>query len=288
MKPSTSGNSTIPQAYSDGNFSYARPHDPLLKRWVIKTVERLTGSRHIQGIYNSLKAEGATAYNFWGHALEKLHIELDYDERQLAKIPASGPLVIIANHPFGLVDGAILLHLTTRIRHDFFLLINEVLAHEPLLAGHLLPVDFRKTKEAMATNLLTRQLVDERLTQDQALVIFPGGGVATVNQSGGALEEFPWRPFIAAKIHEHQCPVVPIYFHGRNSWLFHWVSRISVNLRLGLLLHEVMNKRGRTLRVKIGDPIPYENLRSYRNRQALMDYLKEKTMNLAADRGTTS
>ena len=275
--------SPLPETPYDDHFSYASPKDSRTKQWLIKTMERITGAHHLLRIYQQLKKEKADPFNIWGRALEKLNIEVDFDQQQLEKIPKQGPVIIIANHPFGLVDGAILLHLTTRIRKDYFLLINEVLAHEPSLKEHLLPVDFNETPGALATNLESRRLTSERLGAGQALAIFPGGGVATIKRPGGPAEEFPWRPFIAGKIHENKCPVVPLYFHGINSPLFHMVSKVSMNLRLGLLIREALNKRGQTIKVSIGDPIPYTTMQPYRKRAALIQFLQEKTFALSTE-----
>jgi putative hemolysin len=264
----------------DDNFSYANPKESRARQLLVKAVERITGAHQLLAIYEQLKAEKSDPFNFWGRALEKLAVAIDYDQKQLEKIPKEGPVIIVANHPFGLVDGAILLHLVTRIRKDYFLLINEVLAHEPFLKEHLLPVDFNETPQALATNLETRRLTSERLSQGQALVIFPGGGVATIKRPGGPAEEYPWRPFIAGKIHENQCPVVPLYFHGINSPLFHIVSKVSMRLRQGLFIREALNKRGQTIKVNIGDPVPYAEMKPYRKRAALIEFLQEKTFEL--------
>jgi putative hemolysin len=268
------------KAYSGKKFSYASPEDSLLKRWVITTLENLTGRKHLQRIYDELHEETPNPYDVWENALHKLNIELDYDRSQLDKIPRQGPLIFVANHPFGVVDGVILCHLVTRIRKDFFLLINEVLSHEPIMKGHLLPVDFRQTDAAKQTNLETKRQTTERLKQGEALAIFPSGAVATSMKLFGEVEEFPWRRFICTRIHETKCTVVPIYFHGKNSRLFQLVSKISMNLRLGLLLYEVMNKRGRTLKLAVGDPIPYREMETYQDRQELIEFLKLKTMSL--------
>jgi len=148
------------------------------------------------------------------------------------------------------------------------------------MKGHLLPVDFRNNEEALATNLRTKELTTERLNNGEVLIIFPAGAVATSMKFFGKVEEFPWRKFITTRIHETQCTVVPFYFHGANSRLFQFVSKISMNLRLGLLLHEIMNKRGRTVEVKIGDPIFYSEMAPYEDRQQLINFLREKTMAL--------
>ncbi|PSR11570.1 MAG: glycerol acyltransferase [Bacteroidetes bacterium] len=271
--------------YEGRQFSYARPEDPWLQRVIIRAAERLTGSRQLQKIYDYLHRNNPDPYSIWGETLERLHIQMDYDERQLEKVPKTGPVIFIANHPFGLVDGAMFLHLATRVRPDFFLLINEVLAHEPVLEGHLLPVDFRPGPAAKATNLATRQKTRARLQAGEALVIFPSGGVATAFRWSGPVEEWPWRTFICPQIHSTQCTVVPIFFHGQNSWLFHLVSKINMNLRLGLLIHEALNKRGQTIQAVIGDPIPYAEMAPYKNRQALIGFLQARTMALGQPSG---
>ncbi|MEM1216302.1 MAG: lysophospholipid acyltransferase family protein [Bacteroidota bacterium] len=272
-------NTKLPPSGKD-TFSYAQPRDPRLKRWVIRTLERLTGSKPLQRIYRELYTETPNPYDVWENAFRKLNITVDYDGSRLDKVPRNGPVIFIANHPFGVVDGAILLHLVTRVRRDYFLLINSVLADEPLMKGHLLPVDFDATPAAKATNLRTREETTRRLKNGEALAIFPSGAVATAFKWRGPVEEFPWRRFICGKIHETQCTVIPIYFHGANSRLFQTVSKVSMNMRLGLLLHEIMNKRNTTIQVAIGNPIPYVDMQPYRNRQELIEYLYERTMGL--------
>lgn len=268
------------KAYEGRRFSYSSENDSWLKRQIILTVEWLTGRQQLQKVYDELHEEDPTPYNVWGNALGKLNIKMDYDASQLEKIPKSGPLIFVANHPFGVVDGAILLHIATRVRKDYFLLVNEVVSHEPVLEGHFLPVDFRQNEEALKTNLRTKEQTTERLNKGEALVIFPSGAVSTARKFFGPVDEFPWRRFICTRIHETQCSVVPIYFHGQNSRLFQFVSKFSMNLRLGLLLHEIMNKRNKTLKVEIGDPIHYPEMEEYEDRQMLIDFLKDRTMSL--------
>lgn len=276
----TSQDQNHQKAYEGRRFSYSSDHDSWLKRQVILTVEWLTGRKQLQKVYDELHEEGPTPFNVWGNALRKLNIKMDYDESQMEKVPRTGPLIFVANHPFGVVDGAILLHIATRMRKDYFLLINEVVSHEPVLQGHFLPVDFRQNEEALQTNLRTKEQTTERLNKGEALVIFPSGAVSTATKFFGPVEEFPWRRFICTRIHETQCSVIPIYFHGQNSRLFQFVSKFSMNLRLGLLLHEIMNKRGKTIKIEIGDPIHYNEMEQYQDRQMLIDFLKDRTMSL--------
>lgn len=283
VKDRTSG--TAPAKTYDGkDFSYASPHDSWVKRKIIRTIENLTGRKTLQNMYDYLLASDPNPWDVWSQGLQMMNIQWDYPEEQLAKIPAEGPVIFVANHPFGVVDGAVFCHLVTRVRKDFFLLVNEVLSHVPFLQGYLLPVDFRNNEEAMQTNLHTKARTTQLLNDGRALVIFPSGAVATAMKFFGQVEELPWRKFICTRIHETQCTVVPFYFHGRNSRLFQFVSKFSMNLRLGLLLQEVMNKRGKTVRVEIGDPIPYEVMAPITDRQELIDFLKSRTMALSNGR----
>lgn len=268
------------KAYDGDKLTYTSPHDSWFKKKVITTIEVLSGRKHIHKVYDELYAEDPDPWKVWGNALEKLKIGMDYDAQQLKKFPKTGPVIFVANHPFGVVDGAVFGHLVTRVRKDYFLLVNEVLAKDPIMKDHLLPVDFRDNEEALQTNLETKRLTTERLNNGEALLIFPSGAVATRLGPFKKTTEFPWRKFICTRIHETQCTVVPLYFHGNNSWLFSIVSWFSMNLRLGLLLHEIMNKRNTTIKVTIGDPITYDTLKNYPDRQDLIDFLRAETMAL--------
>ncbi len=266
-------------------LSYASQHDNRLVRLLIRGVEFLSGSRRLQRVYDQLLAEQLSTSEIWGRGLEKLNISVDYDPQILEMVPAKGPVVFVANHPFGVVDGVILCHLISRVRDDFFLLVNESVLPQPSVAKHLLPIDFRPVKDALASNLQTKRLTTARLRDGQALAIFPSGCVATSKTLFGPAEELPWHTFVSRRIHEAQCTVVPLYFHGQNSRLFQLASRVNVHLRLGLLMHETSNKIGKKIRVKIGEPIQYEDVQGYRNAQEMIEYLRTETMNLAEAAG---
>ncbi len=269
---------TYEKGYGKHDFTYASPEDPKFKKALIKLVELLTGKKFVQRIYNELIEEGVTPMNVWSKTLEKLNIKVDYDQTQLDKIPTQGPVIFIANHPFGIVDGVIFCDLVTKKRKDYFLMVHEVLSREPIMSDHLLPVDFRKNKKALQTNIESKKEAFNRLNNGESLVIFPSGGVATRFKLFGKVEEWPWKKSICGHIHKAKCTVVPMFFHGKNSELFQTASRISMTVRLGLLLQEARNKKGKTFRVEIGNPIPYEHLQHLKDRQKLIDYLYRHTL----------
>ncbi len=264
----------------ENRFTYASPEDSWFKRQVIMTVEHLTGRKTIQRMYDLLMANDPNPIDVWKQGLDIMNISMDYNEEALEQIPKTGPLIFVANHPFGVVDGAVLLHLVTRVRKDFFILINEVISHHEFLKQHLLPIDFRGDEAALQTNLQTKANTTERLKNGEALVIFPSGAIATQLKFFGPVEELPWRGFISNRIHETQCTVLPIYFYGKNSALFQFVSKLSMNLRLGLLLHEIMNKRNKVVKARIGPPIPYSEMAALTEKKEMMNFLREKTLSL--------
>lgn len=261
------------------SLTYAAPDDPWWRRLVIEGVEYATGRRVIERLYNEAIAEKVTPQELWGLALEKLGIRLEYDTTLLQKVPASGPVVFIANHPFGVVDGLALGHLVGRVRPKFTVLVNEVLCRNEQLKDFLLPVDFRETKEAMQTNINTRHEALLRLQRGEALAIFPSGGVATAPRLGQPVEDLEWKRFVVKLITQSQATVVPFFFHGENSFLFQLASHIHSSLRLGLLLYEVANKRNQPVRVTIGKPLAPADWQSI-PRNELLAFLHQTTWDL--------
>lgn len=261
-------------------LTYADESDPLLKRWLIQAVEFLSGRPLIERLYNEVRFLDVPAGDLWGLALDQLKIQLEVDFEKLENLPRDKPLTFVANHPFGVVDGLVLGKLLSRVNSAYFILVNEVLARDPRLSEHLLPIDFRPGQQAVRTNLATAQMAIERMKAGHAMGVFPSGGVATSKSFFGPAEDLEWKRFSAKVVQTTRSTVVPVYFHGQNSRIFQIVSQFSMPLRLGLLLFETKNKIGKTIRVEIGDPIPCEALSHLKERDALLAFLREKTLAL--------
>jgi len=268
----------IDRLYIPSTLSYANPDDPAWLKFLIDTLEVSTGRNKLERKYRDIRARNPRPEEAWSMILDSLEITRQYDATRLAKTPSEGPVVFISNHPFGVIDGLMLGELVSRVRPEFFVLVNEVLTREPLFRKHLLPVDFRENREAMRTNIQTRQLAIERLQAGEAMAIFPAGGVATARSIFGPVQDLDWKRFVAKLITQSRATVIPLFFQGQNSRLFQWASQIHMNLRLGLLLHEVSNKIGRTIPISIGDPIHWEEMTPYTKRQELLDYLRRRTL----------
>jgi putative hemolysin len=173
------------------------------------------------------------------------------------------------------LDGLIVCHIAAITRQRFKILINNALCKEEQIAPYLLPIDFSETEEAVRVNINTKRQALDILRRRGAIIIFPAGGIATTKGPLGKATDLEWKLFAAKLIQMTRATVVPIYFHGQNSRIFQIVSQFSLTLRLSLIIHEVKNKIGKTIRVTIGDPIPYQEIAAIKGRRNLTRYLRE-------------
>lgn len=261
------------------HFSFAAPEDGPMKRRVIRLLEKLTGQPGFVALYLHNRDNPLPGESFFEAARRLLALNLDYDAAMLNAVPKEGPVVFVANHPFGVADGIAACVLAGRARPDFKILINAVLTRVPEMEAHSLPIDFRETPEALETNLRARAEARRHLAQGGALLLFPGGTVSTRASLFGSepAGDPAWKPFVAQLVQRTRATVVPIYFEGENSWPFHAVSHISATLRLGLLFHEVRRRVGKPMMVRIGAPIASDALTSLGSRNDIAQHLRKLT-----------
>lgn len=246
------------------------------KKKLIETVEFSTGRARIERLYNRIRDLDVPAKSLWSLGLQQLQIDMLYDREKLMSMPKTGPLIFIANHPYGIVDGLMMAALVAELRDEFVFLVNEVLTRDERLKPFLLPIDFRETKEALRTNLESRDKAVERLKAGEALAIFPSGAVSTSKSYFGPAEDWEWKNFVIKLIQQSRATVVPLFIEGQNSRMFQMVSQFSMALRLGMLLYETINKMKRQIQVHIGDPITYDELENTCTRPEMLGYLRKK------------
>ena len=265
-------------------FSYAAPDDPRLKRFVIRLIERMSGQPYLKYLYDEHHAHPVPGESFWDAAIRKLELKLVYNEEQLAAWPKTGPLMVVCNHPFGVLDGVIICHLVSKVRNDFRVLTNSVLYRAEEIRPYLLPIDFADTEDALKTNIKSRAEAKTHLIGGGCLVVFPAGGVSTTPKVWHKRAvDTEWKTFTARLITQAKAPVAPVFFAGQNSRLFQIASHVSITLRLSLIFKEVHDMIGGEVQMRVGAVVPYDKLPSMDDRQGFMAQLRDMTYELGRD-----
>ncbi len=271
-------------------LSYANPDDPPLKRGIIQFFERMAGRDYFAPLYEQWRSEALRKpAQIIRPMLGLIGVELEVIARQWPPVIDPGrPLLIVANHPYGILDGIAALSLAEDLGRPFKVLINRDLLKVPELAPFSLPVDFSETPAALERNLSTRSEAIRLLREGTTVIVFPAGGVATAPNPFGRAEELPWKLFTARMVQAARASVLPVYFEGQCGPLFHFASRLSMTLRLSLLIREFRRSVGGRLVAHVGDIVPFEALKHGSDRKALMAELYERVRALAPDAAARS
>jgi putative hemolysin len=230
---------------------------------------------------NRLYAQSLSRYdrrNYFPTVLETLNIEYQVSDEDRAKIPAEGPVVVVANHPFGAIDGVILGDILTRARPDVRLLGNQLLAGIPEVRDWIIPVDaFGTGSAAVQHNIGPLKACVRWLRRRGVLATFPSGTVSHFQLRQGRVSDPPWSPNIAALVRRTGATVVPVFFEGRNSVTFQLAGLLHAGLRTALLPHELLKRSNSKVAVRIGRPISPEKSGRFADDATLIEYLRFKT-----------
>lgn len=266
-------------------LSYAHTGHGRLRRGLIRTFEALAGQPRLQALYDNWAAcDKRPLESVFDAALRVLNVEPKIvSNDSLRAVPRSGGLLLVANHPFGIIDGLILGHLGMRLRGNVHILTNSVLCNIPEVQPHLLPVDFDGTADARRLTGQTRKRATQLLSDGQVVAIFPGGGIATANQPirGRAVDSI-WHPFVGRLATLPGVTTLPVHFTGQNSRMFQMASHVSYALRLAMIFHETRRLEGRALPIILGAPLSAASLQTL-NRADVAQALRRVTMALAGD-----
>jgi putative hemolysin len=263
-------------------ISYASGAETRAGRAIIRSIENLTGRPRLIRMAADYQADVASGRDFWEVMQERYRLTFEIPDQQFNHIPPDGPLVLIANHPFGILDGLAMGRILSMTRGDFKIIAHRVFRRAKELDEVILPISFDGDKEATRTNVETRRTALDYLANGGAIGIFPGGTVSTSATLFGRPMDPAWRTFTARLIARSDATVVPVYFDGANSRFFQLMSHIHSTLRLALLIKEFGSRVGDVVPAVIGAPLPRSEIDArLTDARALMDYLREATYRLA-------
>lgn len=219
---------------------------------------------------------------FSGNILEALNIRFSYSEEELRNIPADEPFILIANHPYGGIDGLILLNLVTRVRPDFRIMANFLLQQIPPLKEHFVPVDPFENPLRKSKNISGIKRCLALLQQGHPIGMFPAGEVSALKLNNLKVSDRMWNPVVGKMIMKARVKVVPVYFSGRNSMAFNLLGLLHPALRTAKLPSELFNKQDEEITVRIGKPVPVKSLDDFTGPDELLRFLRAKTYALGS------
>ncbi len=264
-------------------LTYANDGHRRLQRFLIERIESLSGRDRFAALYDIWRRDVAPAgVDLFSTMLRMVGIELRIEGVwPPARLPDT-PLVMVANHPFGIADGIAILALAERLGRPFRVMIHKDLMRISEMAPHALPIDFSETREAISANLVVRNEALRLLKEGVTIVVFPAGGVATATRIVGKASDLEWKMFPARLVRDARASVVPLHFAGQNSRWFHLASRFSMTLRTALLIPEFTKRAGCPMDVRIGPVIHADEFD--RERKAVLERMYRAVFDLATDR----
>lgn len=261
------------------DFEVEGPVRRNLFRVAKRPLERLLSFHGLNNLYNEALVY-QTDQAFYDRLLERMNVNYHISERDMERIPREGRVFVVANHPFGGIEGIILASILRSAREDSKILANYLLERIPELREVFYFVDPFGGRDAARANLASMKKSLQWLRDEHVLGVFPAGKVAHFSLSKRKVVESEWNTSVAGLIRKTESPVLPIYFDGFNGPLFQLMGMIHPGLRTAMLPKELLNKKDRNIDICIGKVINYSKLCSFDDDAEMMSYLRQRTFML--------
>jgi len=269
--------------YDRRSLSYASTFEDPFKATLIRIIEAFTGKLTVLRLIRKFEKNAApTGQGFWRAALDVMGIELTTPQSQLDRIPKEGPVIVVANHPHGMVDGMIFADLIGRVRPDYRILTRSLLTVIDEVAGsYMIAVPFAHDPDALQKGIAMRAAAMNHLKDGGVVALFPSGSVAASETFFGPAVEEEWNVFTAALIRRSGATVVPMHFPGQNSRAYQIANKLSPILRQGLLLHEIVHSLNKPQGPVVGQPLDQEEVATWKDDpRGFMAWLRNHTLSL--------
>ncbi|HZW62325.1 MAG TPA: lysophospholipid acyltransferase family protein [Flavobacteriaceae bacterium] len=225
-------------------------------------------------IYNRNK--NYTELTFLNAILDEFQIRFEIPEEDLKRLPKDGAYITVSNHPLGGIDGILLLKLMLEQRTDFKIIANFLLHRIEPLKPYIVPVNPFEDRKDVKSSIIGFKNALQHLNEGHPLGIFPAGEVSTY-RDGKLVVDRPWEEAAMKLVKKAKVPVVPIYFHAKNSRLFYRLSKISDTLRTAKLPSELLTQKNRVIKVRIGKPITVADQDEHESLEAFSEFIRRKT-----------
>ncbi|AFO88938.1 Putative hemolysin [Phaeobacter inhibens] len=283
----TPGTEETGEIYDRRTLTYANSFDDRWTSLAIRAIEWCTGKLTILRMVRRFERSNAEyrGQKFWRGALNVMGIDLETPMEQIQRIPGEGPVVVVANHPHGMVDGMIFADLIGRVRQDYRILTRSVLTGlDEAATSFMIPVPFPHDPEAQSKMVEMRAKTMAHLKEGGVVALFPSGVVMSSETWFGPAIEQEWNVFTAQLIRRSGARVVPIFFPGSNSRWYQIANRVSPILRQGLLLHEIVRSCNKPQSPVVGEPLTEAQMEKLQSDpRGFMAWLREHTLSLGED-----
>ena len=243
---------------------------------VRKPLESFLAVESFNAMYRDASPESEVG-NFFVRVLRSLKVSYEVSEEDLARIPRTGPLLVVSNHPYGGVDGMAMAAMMSSVRADLRFISNYLLMRVPELRPWIFPVDPFNRAGSARQNIKGMKDAIKHLREGGCISTFPSGTVSHIQVRQAAVTDPPWNTHVARLARAAQATVLPVYFEGRNSALFQLAGLLHPLLRTALLPREMMHQKEHTLRLRIGQPIPFQRLDDFPTDEAMTEFLRLNT-----------
>lgn len=245
-----------------------------LKNPIAKLLIRLTKIDKVNELYDKLKDKKGE--DFFESFVRERDLSYIVFEEDIAKIPKEGPFILVSNHPLGAIDGVLMTKILSKARPNFKVMGNFLLEKIKPMQPYVIPVNpFEERKELYNSSVGLKGAL-KHLSEGGCLGIFPAGEVSNKNNDYNEILDKPWEDSIIKFIKKANVPIVPMYFHAKNSQKFYSLSKLHPDLQTLMLPREMMAKREEPIRIRIGKSISPKVCNQYESIQELGDYLRKK------------
>jgi len=260
-------------------FTFASSEVNKISQNFIKLTELFTGKLTLKKLYDQYIKENNPPEYFWQDAVNKLQLKVNSIFHSDTQIPSKGRLIVVANHAFGVVDGVTICSLISNVRQDYKIITHKVLRQAEAVKEKIIPIDFSQSRDAIFSNINSRKQAENVLLNEGVVVLFPSGQIATKEnfKNKTKVHDGVWKQFTSKLVIKTKSPVLPIYFEGHNSQLFHIANKMGLTFRYSLMMYELKRKIGDTIDLHIGEIIPFSQLNEIGDLIKITQYLRQKT-----------